>query len=79
MPDYPAQWRHVLEILASSPKGCTASFLAATGFPSAVIAGLVDCGLVAARTERVLDSQRVLDITWFAITDRGRTVIDHAT
>jgi hypothetical protein len=76
MSDYPAEWRRALELLASSAKGCTASLLAAHDLADAVIAGLVDCGLVAATTERILVGQRPVDKTWFTITDRGRATLE---
>jgi hypothetical protein len=49
--------------------------LVARGFADAVIAGLVDTGLVAATTKRVLAGQRTVDVTSFNITDRGRQTL----
>jgi hypothetical protein len=57
MPDYPADWRRALEMLAGSDNGCTASPLSTHGLAWGVIAGLVDTGLVTAATERVLTGQ----------------------
>jgi hypothetical protein len=42
MVDYPDDWHHALELLAGSANGCTALVLVAQGFPSTVIARLVD-------------------------------------
>ena len=75
MPNYPADWHRVLEMLAGSPNGCTALVLVAQGFPSTIIAGLVDCGLVTAATERVLIGQSTVDVTRLKITDRGRATL----
>lgn len=72
MRNYPTDWRRVLELLAVSPNGCTALVLVAQGFPSTVIAELVDCGLVTTATERVLAGQGTVDVTRFKLTDRGR-------
>jgi hypothetical protein len=76
MADYPLEWRLLLELLASSGNGCTASLLSSHRFPSWLIAGLVDAGLVAATTERFLTGQRTVDMTRFKITDRGRAALE---
>ncbi len=76
MPDYPAEWHHALEILARSATGCSASLLAAHGFRSGIIAGLVDCGFATITTERTLVGHRLFDMAWFMITDRGRAMLE---
>jgi hypothetical protein len=76
MPDYPANWLRALEMLAGSTDGCTASLLSAHGLPTEVIAGLVDTGLVAVMTDRVLTGQRTVEVTRFRITDRGRAALN---
>jgi hypothetical protein len=55
--DYPAEWQRALGMLAGSAEGCTALVSVAQGFSPTVFAGLVDCGLVTATTERVLTGQ----------------------
>ena len=75
-PDYPDEWRRALEMLAGSAGGCTALVLVAQGVSPTTIAGLVDCGLVTATTERVLAHQRSVDVTRFKITDRGRVALE---
>jgi len=75
IPDYPAEWRRALEMLAKSGDGCTTLVLFAQGFPSTVIARWVDCGLVTATTERVLANQRSVDVTRVRITDPGRLAL----
>jgi hypothetical protein len=67
------EWRRALELLASSADGCTKEFLFAQDFTDATIAGLVDTGVVAATTKRVLAGQCTgPDVTRFMITGRGR-------
>ena len=76
MPDYPAEWRRALEMLAKSGDGCTTLVLFAQVFPSTVIARWVDAGLVTATTERVLaDNQRSVDVTHVRIADAGRKAL----
>jgi hypothetical protein len=75
MLDYPADWLRALEMLAGSPNGRTALVLAAQGFPSTVIARLVDSGLVTAAIERVSADQSTVDVTRYKITDRGRVAL----
>jgi hypothetical protein len=79
MVDYPADWRRALELLAGSAEGYTALILVAQGFPSTVIARLVDSGLVAAATKRVLADQSTVDVTRFIITPRGRATLERVT
>ena len=77
MPDFPPEWRLLLKLLASSANGCTASLLSSHSFPSWLIAGLVDAGLVTATTEHILTGQRAVDMTRFKITDRGLVMLEH--
>jgi hypothetical protein len=72
MPVYPDEWRQVLELLAGSANGCSASLLSAHGFRSEVIAGLVDRGLATISTERILAGEHPIEVTWFKITNAGR-------
>jgi hypothetical protein len=69
-------WRRALKLLASSANGCTEEFLFAHGFTDATIAGLLDTGVVAATTKRVLAGQcNGPDVTRFMITGRGRAAL----
>ena len=61
MPDYPAEWRRALELLASSTNGRTTLLLLAHGFSSAAIAELIDSGLATSTTERV--RRRTVELT----------------
>jgi hypothetical protein len=69
-------WRRALELLAGSADGCTEEFLFAHSFTDATIAGLVDTGLVTAKTKRVLAGQyNGAALTRFMITRRGRAAL----
>jgi hypothetical protein len=68
-------WRRALELLADSAGGCTEALLFAHGFTTATIAGLVDTGLVAVTTQRVLAGNGG-DVTRFIITGRGRAALE---
>jgi hypothetical protein len=76
MPDYPTEWRQVLELLAGSASGCSASLLSAHGFRSEVIAGLVDSGLATSSTERILSAGSQIEMARFKITDAGRLALE---
>jgi hypothetical protein len=69
-------WRPALELLARSADGCSQELLFARGFTDATIRGLVDAGLVAATTKRVLAGQRNGDVTLLMITGRGRIALE---
>jgi hypothetical protein len=73
------EWRRALELIAGSADGYTEVLLFAHGFTEATIAGLVDTGLVAATTERVIAGQRPVDVTRFIITRRGCAALERAT
>ena len=75
MPDYPAEWRRALEMVAASADGCTTSLLLAHGATSTLIAGLVDCRLVTATSDRIMAGQRSVDVMRVRITDAGRVVL----
>jgi hypothetical protein len=72
MPDYPAEWRRALEVLAKSADGCTTSALLAHGFPSTLVADLITLGLATAKSEHIQAGQRTADVTRVRITDAGR-------
>jgi hypothetical protein len=70
MPDNPADWRRVLELLAGSPDGSTIALMLAHGFTSAVIAGLLDTGLATSTTEPILTGGRPVQVTRIRVTYR---------
>jgi hypothetical protein len=76
MPDYPAEWRRALELLATSADGCTTALLVAHGLADSTITGLIGTGLVVATTKRVLADQRTVDVTRFRITNAGRLALE---
>lgn len=75
MPEYPAEWRRALDMLARSADGCSASLLSAHGFRPEVIAGLVDSGLAVSRTQRIVAGERPIEVTRFMVTDAGRAAL----
>jgi hypothetical protein len=75
MPNYPAEWRRALEVLAKSADGCTTSILLAHGFPSTLVADLITLGLATAKSEHIQAGQRTADVTRVRITDAGRVAL----
>ena len=76
MPDYPAERRRALELLASLPEGATEGLLMAHGFESTVIAGLVESGLANWTIEVVLAGDRPIDVRRLRLTDSGRNTME---
>lgn len=72
MPNYPAEWRRALELLAGSPEGCTEALLAAHGFAAATVAGLVTSGLATSTTQLVLAGV----VMRLRITDGGHVALE---
>jgi hypothetical protein len=73
MPDYPAEGRRALEMLAVSPEGATGAHLIAHGFAATTITGLIDTGLATQTIEYVLAARHRYELmTRFKITDAGR-------
>jgi hypothetical protein len=72
MPDYPAEGRRALEMLAVSPEGAIAH-----GFAATTITGLVDTGLATQTIEYVLAARHRYELmTRFKITDAGRVALE---
>jgi hypothetical protein len=77
MPDYPAEWRRALELLATSPEGATGALLMAQGFAATTITGLVDTGLATQTIDYVLAARHRYELmTRFKITDVGRVALE---
>jgi hypothetical protein len=72
MPDHPAEWRRVLELLAGSAEGCTETLLGAHGFTGMQIDGLVEARLATSSTRTVRAGERPVEVTTVRITDAGR-------
>jgi hypothetical protein len=78
MPNHLADWCRALALLARARDGATEAHLFAHGFTSAVLSGLVDTRLAISATERILIGgveRRVVEVTWFRITDRGQKAL----
>jgi hypothetical protein len=75
MPDYPADWRRALELLASLQEGSTEALLFAHGFGATTIAGLVDSGLATSTTEKVWAGGRTVNVKRVRITPAGRVAL----
>ena len=62
-------------------EGATEAHLFAHGFASAVLTGLVDTGLAISATERIIVGgveRRLVEVTWFRITDRGHKALERS-
>ena len=78
MLDHPDDWRRALELLASSPDGCTEALLLAQCFRPALIAELVFDGLAMTETRRAYQDWPVECwdvVTTVKITDDGRAAL----
>jgi hypothetical protein len=64
--------RRALDMLASSPHGCTESILRAHGFTISVLAGLMRTGLAKAEAEFMRAGGTVIGVVRISITDAGR-------
>jgi hypothetical protein len=64
-----------LEMLASSPDGCTEAVLKANGFKIGLLGKLIRAGLATATPGIVEAGGRKLGVVRLAITDKGRTMI----
>ena len=66
-----------LSILADCPEGCTEAVMLAHGFGPAVVAKLIQDGLLRAKTERVVTGHyRGVRVTRLHITKWGRAAIE---
>jgi hypothetical protein len=54
----------------------TTSLLLAHGATATLMAGLVDCRLVTATSDRIMAGQRSVDVMRVRITDAGRAVLE---
>jgi hypothetical protein len=67
--------RRALELLAACPDGCTEAILAAHGFTTTAIVGLVRAGLASATSKRVVAGSRTMEVSTVRITDAGRRAL----
>ena len=75
MPDYPAEWRRALGVLADTPEGATEALLAAHGFATTTISGLIAAGLATSTTGVILADGQPVQLTRVRITDAGRAAL----
>jgi hypothetical protein len=64
-----------LELLVSSPEGCTDAVLTAHGFTPELIAELTRAGLARFEVEQILLDGRQIDVPRIRITDVGRLAL----
>jgi hypothetical protein len=68
--------RHALELLASCRDGCTAAIMLAHGFTVEQMVEVVNAGLASATTERMVASNRTIEVARVRITETGRHMIE---
>jgi hypothetical protein len=64
-----------LELLASSPEGCTDALLTAHGFTHELITELIETRLASVEVEQLLASGHQIDVPRLRITEVGRVAL----
>jgi hypothetical protein len=64
--------RRALELLASSPDGCTEGLMVANGFTIELLLEAVRTGLVSAHAERRVVDRKMTEVARMGITNEGR-------
>src|SRR5262245_60680064 len=67
--------RRPLELLASSPDGCSEAIMLARGFTAEQMVELVHAGLATTNAERVAMGGRTNEVAKVRITDAGRSTL----
>ena len=67
--------RRALELLASSPDGCTEGLMVANGFTIELLLELVRTGLATAHAERRVVEGKMTEVARMGITDEGRRLL----
>jgi hypothetical protein len=67
--------RRALELLASSPDGCTEGLMVANGFTIELLLELVRTGLATAHAERRIVDGKMTEVARMGITDEGRRLL----
>jgi hypothetical protein len=75
MPALSADQFRALELLASSPEGCTDAVLTAHGFTHELITELIEARLASIEVEQMLANGRHIDVTRLRITEAGRVAL----
>ena len=70
----PDRWR-ALELLASSPDGCSEAIMLARGFTVEQMVELVHAGLATINAERVAMGARTFKVARVRITEAGRSTL----
>ena len=67
--------RRALELLASSPDGCSEAIMLARGFTVEQMVELVHAGLAITNGERTAKGARAIELTRVRITEAGRSAL----
>jgi hypothetical protein len=67
--------RCALELLASSPDGCTEALMVANGFTIELLLELLRTGLATAHSERRIVDGKMTEVARMGITDEGRRLL----
>ena len=67
--------RRALELLASSPDGCTEALMVANGFTIELLLELLRTGLATAHAERIIVDGKMTEVARMGITDEGRRLL----
>lgn len=67
--------RRALELLASSPDGCTEALMVANGFTIELLLELLRTGLATAHAERRIVDGKMTEVARMGITDEGRRLL----
>jgi hypothetical protein len=67
--------RRALELLASSPDGCSEAIMLARGFTAEQMVELVHAGLATINAERVAMGARAIEVARMRITEAGRSTL----
>jgi len=67
--------RRALELLASSPDGCTEGLMVANGFTIELLLELVRTGLASAHAERRVVEGKMTEVARMGITNEGRRLL----
>ena len=68
--------RRALELLASSPDGCTEALMVANGFTIELLLELLRTGLATAHAERRIVDGKMTEVARMGITDEGRRLLE---
>jgi hypothetical protein len=71
--------RLALELLATSPDGCTDALMFANGFTAELLVELVQAGVASAHAERVVAGSKTIEVARVKITEAGRQALAEMT